>query len=322
MTQATASLPAQDLQAAHQLLARPFTPAAVEFMVIQAKEGKAKIATYLSRTSIEDRLDLVVGSDHWEAVPIPHAECVECRLTLFQTTKASLGQGADPRTQEANGFKRAARSFGVGRYLYTREPVKRTTGDGDLQVKLFGKTAWIPPRLVEELRREYEAYLAEAVIPVFGAPLDDLTPRPAGDAPDGTGSAIDRQPAAAEVPSNGRRNGGGRPQAVQTNGNGGPPADPSVRDRLHRAIEAGGFSRDAISNISELLYGERIVDRLASAQMTDLIDVVEVAKEGDFTDETFGGLASRGLEQADLGEARQEFVAYVFRRANRQAAQK
>src|SRR3954453_14073816 len=161
MTQTTVSTPVGDLRAARELLGRPFMPAAAEFMVISAKEGdsKAVIATYLSRTSIEDRLDFVVGADNWEAVPAPDAECVKCELTIFGTMKASLGQGADRRAQEANAFKRAAKSFGVGRYLYTRGRIFKPIGQGPTQVHVGKRSSFIPDDLVAQLRKEYGQYL-------------------------------------------------------------------------------------------------------------------------------------------------------------------
>jgi hypothetical protein len=346
MTQTQDVMPVQDLRAAHELLARPFMPAAAEFMVISAKQGnpRAAIATYLSRTSIEDRLDLVVGSDNWEAVPIPHAECVGCQLTIFGTTKASLGQGSDRRAQEANAFKRAARSFGVGRYLYTRPRIWKPIGDGSMAVRLSKGGAWIPSDLEHQLRKEYAQYLREAAIPDFGAPIDHKaangaarqtpasppsSPSPtasngngSGAAPNGTGNGapapLNGNGNGSQANGNGAQNAGGKPEAMVTNGNGSVPADPQVRDRLQEAIEKGGFGREAVGNVAELLYGEGVFDRLATPQMGDLIDAIDLAREGQFTDETLGGLAGRGLEQPDRPDARKEFIAYVARVAKRQ----
>ncbi len=323
MNPTTVTAPAEDLRTARELLGRPFMPAAAAFRVISAKEGspRAGIATYLSRTSIEDRLDFVVGADHWEAVPVPEAECVKCELTIFGTMKASLGQGSDRWSQEANAFKRAAKAFGVGRYLYTLGPIWKPIGEGSMQVRVSKRSSFIPDDLVVQLRKEYAQYLREVAIPRFGSPLDHEAARPLGN-----GGAVET--ATSPAPNhngngngNGARNGGGKPEAVAPNGNGGAPVDPETRDRLRTAIEAGHFGGDAVSNVAELLYGERITDRLAAPQVSDLIEAITLATEGAFTDETLGGLASRGLEQPDREDARQEFIAYVLRVAKRQQVQ-
>lgn len=322
MTQTMVSAPVGDLRAARELLGRPFMPAAAEFMVISAKEGdsRAAIATYLSRTSIEDRLDFVVGADNWEAVPVPEAECVKCELTIFGTTKASLGQGSDRRAQEANAFKRAAKAFGVGRYLYTRGRILKPIGQSSMHVRVGKRSSYIPDDLVAQLRKEYGQYLRQIAIPQFGWPLDHQPGARGGDGGSQTGA-----PAAGQAPpptsngnGTGHRNGGGRPEAIVPNGSGEGPADPGGRDRLREAIDAGHFGGDAVANVAELLYGERITDRLGATQVSDLIEAITLATEGQFTDETLGGLASRGLEQADRADARKEFIAYLLRVANRQ----
>lgn len=336
MTQTSVSTPVDDLRAARELLGRPFMPAAAEFMVISAKEGdsRAAIATYLSRTSIEDRLDFVVGADNWEAVPVPEAECVKCELTIFGTTKASLGQGSDRRAQEANAFKRAAKAFGVGRYLYTRGRILKPIGQSSMHVRVGKRSSYIPDDLVVQLRKEYGQYLRQIAIPQFGWPLDHKpgerpedggsqaavstgTPPPPPP-PTSNGNGNGNGNANANGNGNSHRNGGGRPEAVAPNGNGEGPADPGARDRLREAIEAGQFGGDAVANVAELLYGERITDRLGAAQVSDLIEAITLATEGQFTDETLGGLASRGLEQPDRADARKEFIAYVLRVAERQ----
>jgi hypothetical protein len=321
MTSTMVSAPVGDLRAARELLGRPFLPAAAEFLVISAKEGGslASIATYLSRTSIEDRLDCVVGAENWEAVPIPEAECVKCELTIFGTTKASLGQGSDRRAQEANAFKRAAKAFGVGRYLYTRAAIRKPIGSGSMQVTVRGRSAYIPDDLVAQLRKEYGEYLRQVAIPRFGCPLDHRGGEVTGtsDGPVPSPAPADTTGNTADMAGSATRNGGGRPEAMATNGHGDGPVAPEVRERLRTAIEAGHFGGDAVSNVSQLLYGERITDRLAAAQMRDLVDAITLASEGGFTDETLGGLAARGLQQPDPAEARKEFLAYLYRVAQR-----
>jgi hypothetical protein len=305
--------PAADLRAAKELLERPFTAAAVEFVVVAASEksDRATIAAYVSRTSVEDRLDCAVGPENWEDEHIPHEDCVNCRLTLFKTTRSSFGQGSSRRAQEANALKRAAKSFGVGRYLYKRGPIYRKIGNGRDQVRRRGRSGWIPPELEAELREEYQRYLVDVVIPVYGEPIDH-----------GDRVGASASPTKASSDSNGRtrspaRNGGGRPIALPQRGNGDAPAHPSVKGKLKAEIEAGGFSGDTVANLAELLYRERISDRLSETQLADLTGALQSANAGAVSEATLGGLAERGLRQPDRGEAAKGLLAYLLAQAQR-----
>ncbi len=239
MTQRNGTGPAGSLREAKGLLERPFMPAAAEFVVVSAKEDNqnATIATYLSRTSVEDRLDYAVGPENWQAEYVPHPECVECRLTVFETTKASFGQGSDRWAQEANAFKRAARCFGVGRYLYKRKLTYKPIGNGPNEVHIRGRSSFVPAKLEAELREEYRRYLSEVAIPAYGDPIDHQ------DASGAVGDGGDRGvtgPEVGEGPQGAAsRNGGGRPVAVAPQGTGGPPAHPEVRGRLRGRLQLG-----------------------------------------------------------------------------------
>jgi len=305
--------PAVDLRAAKELLERPFTAAAVEFVVVAApeKSDRATIAAYVSRTSVEDRLDCAVGPENWEDEHIPHEDCVNCRLTLFRTTRSSFGQGSSRRAQEANALKRAAKSFGVGRYLYKRGPIHRKIGSGRNQVRRRGRSGWIPPELEAELREEYQRYLVEEVIPVYGEPVDH------GDRAAGPASMPKAASNSGQRTTGSPSNGGGHPIALPPRGDGGAPAHPSVKGRLKAEIETGGFSGDTIANLAELLYRERVSDRLSETQLGDLTGALQSANAGEVSEATLGGLAERGLRQPDRGEAVKGLLSYLLAQAQR-----
>ena len=111
-------------------LLRPFAAEAVEFMA-QATFGgspqrpsRALVVPYLQKVAVTERLDRVVGPAGWQATyTAVDADSVLCRLELCGLVRESHGQGRDRWSQEANAFKRAAREFGLGRYLTKMSPV-------------------------------------------------------------------------------------------------------------------------------------------------------------------------------------------------------
>lgn len=85
---------------------------------------------YITARTAMNRLDAVLGPEHWwdEYVPLEHS--VLCKLTIrlpdgSTLTKADAGgyagmsdQGDDDKSGYSDAFKRAAVKFGVARYLY------------------------------------------------------------------------------------------------------------------------------------------------------------------------------------------------------------
>ena len=77
-----------------------------------------------------NRLDNILGPDHWWDEYVPGANSVLCRLTIrlpdgSLLTKSDAGgyagmadSGDDDKSGYSDSFKRAAVKFGVGRYLY------------------------------------------------------------------------------------------------------------------------------------------------------------------------------------------------------------
>jgi len=97
-------------------------------------EVGGRTLTYVNAQTVEERLDRVVGAANWSATyevlnwtPV----VVECRLTVQEgngepITKRNIGEaaGEDEAAKAAysDAFKRAARAFGIGRYLGMKEP--------------------------------------------------------------------------------------------------------------------------------------------------------------------------------------------------------
>lgn len=79
---------------------------------------------YVNAAQVEARLDEVVGPDNWSAeykvlswTPL----AVECRLTINEMTKSNVGEADEEdeavKAAYSDAFKRAARAFGIARYL-------------------------------------------------------------------------------------------------------------------------------------------------------------------------------------------------------------
>ena len=106
-------------------LARPF----------QGAEAKARTQAgrqfhYSTARTAMNRLDEVLGPEHWWDEYVPQEHSVLCRLTIRlpsgeTLTKADAGgyagmsdEGDDDKSGYSDAFKRAAVKFGVARYLY------------------------------------------------------------------------------------------------------------------------------------------------------------------------------------------------------------
>ncbi len=116
-------------------LKAPFTADAIEWRVGQAGtygEGKiwAKVLAYLTSRAVMDRLDDVVGPQNWKAeyFPAPHdpkGESLLCTLSLRiagewigKTDGASASEIEGTKGGISDSLKRAAVTWGIGRYLY------------------------------------------------------------------------------------------------------------------------------------------------------------------------------------------------------------
>jgi len=106
-------------------LAAPFDPDEVK---VRSQAGRQ--LHYVTARTVMNRLDEILGPENWwdDFVPLEHS--VICRLTIrlpdgAVLTKSDAGgyagmadPGDDDKSGFADGFKRAAVKFGVGRYLY------------------------------------------------------------------------------------------------------------------------------------------------------------------------------------------------------------
>ena len=164
-------LPARSLAEAHQALAVPFPGACIGYLPnrLGANSQWAAVFPYVDVTAIQDRLDLVVGPDHWtHELSAIDGVTLGCRLRLYDVAHSEIGQGTDRWSQSANAFKRCARHFGVGRYLTQLPPLGLKLGEG-IPVNPKGRP-YVTDQLLEILRRQYEEQM-RAASDRFGAIL-------------------------------------------------------------------------------------------------------------------------------------------------------
>lgn len=117
-------------QSVQKQLARPFAVQDVKFKPQMVKGNRCLAMAYVDARVVEDRLDEVVGIDHWEdEYTVLNDGSVVCRLRVKfgdeWITKSDVGSpseqpDAHDRTKAAfsDALKRAAVKFGIGRYLY------------------------------------------------------------------------------------------------------------------------------------------------------------------------------------------------------------
>ena len=142
-------------------LAAPFAPDEVEWRLQQAGEKNGRIwcrtLPYLTSRSVMDRLDLVVGPGYWKTDLRESERGMLCGLSLkIDGEWVTKWDGSDFTDIEpfkggvSGALKRAAVSWGIGRYLYSLE---ESFGEVSDNGSFFGKTPdgkpfrWNPPRL-------------------------------------------------------------------------------------------------------------------------------------------------------------------------------
>jgi len=106
-------------------LAAPFESHEVK---IRSQTGRQ--LHYITARTVMNRLDNVLGPEHWWDEYVPSENSVLCRLTIrlpdgSTLTKSDAGgyagmadSGDDDKSGYSDAFKRAAVKFGVARYLY------------------------------------------------------------------------------------------------------------------------------------------------------------------------------------------------------------
>ena len=150
------------------------------------KDGTGALAlAYADPRVYMERLDTVVGPEHWSVEFAPWGEHkLICRLTIFGIVKCSTGE-ADPKDKnagtvaEAQAFKRACVAFGLGRYLYDLAQVW-ARGTGDSKNFKFEN----PARIVEEMRHKYDlAHAKTKPAPAVRALTPPVEPTPSASRP-------------------------------------------------------------------------------------------------------------------------------------------
>jgi len=113
-----------------QLLSEPFDPKEVKFKPQSVKGNRALALAYVDSRAIQDRLDSVLGIEHWmDEYEILPAGSVVCRLRLKfpdgWIAKSDVGSPSEQpdagdrlKAAFSDALKRTAVKFGIGRYLY------------------------------------------------------------------------------------------------------------------------------------------------------------------------------------------------------------
>jgi hypothetical protein len=117
---------AKELQQVLDELRKPFHPSHVTWKPGAVKGERALALAYADLRAYMNRLDEVCGSD-WAVAYEPWGEDrIICRLTILGVTRSSTGETTNESERseiggtvaEAQAFKRACATFGLGRYLY------------------------------------------------------------------------------------------------------------------------------------------------------------------------------------------------------------
>jgi len=310
---------ARSLAEAEALLRRPFVAGAIEFLCLgsypKQNPTTALVAPYLRRQAVEKRLDHVVGAENWtvsyrEAAGTGEG-AVLCTLAVFGTPKQSYGQGSTRWAQEANAFKRAARCFGIGRYLAEMQVAHVAIGTAAHEVRRSGRTLEVPGALAKRLRSGYEARIRSTYVAHYGAPLDHHDePASAGDEGEVASGTVSEASEETEAPA------GAGMQAISggPSEGGEPGASPEAREALRGTVSDGGYQPDTVAALAELLFAERQVERLSEAQVRDLRTMVEAARVGGIAQRTLAGQLTKALGSEDRPAARAKLGAWVLGR--------
>jgi hypothetical protein len=159
------AFPLSSLAEARAYLAAPFPGACIGFLPNRLGKNSqwAALFAYVDVTSLQDRLDLVVGPEHWSHdVSVLDADTLAVRLTVCGVSHTEVGQGADRWSQSANALKRCGRHFGIGRYLaqMPQQRMKIGNGPGEIPVTQAGKP-YVSDKLLAALRARYEKLMGQ-----------------------------------------------------------------------------------------------------------------------------------------------------------------
>lgn len=108
-------------------LRKPFHPDKVEWRVGQTNSDDTVCMplAYITARHVMNRLDNVVGPEHWKDDIEPLGDAYLCRLSIKHDgewiTKVDVAEGTNIESVKggaSDAFKRSAVKFGIGRYLY------------------------------------------------------------------------------------------------------------------------------------------------------------------------------------------------------------
>jgi hypothetical protein len=120
-------------------LAAPFNPNDVHWRIgSKGRDNTASALAYIDARNVMDRLDEVVGPENWQRRHSIHGDFILCEVGIkIDGEWVWKADGAEETRIEAqkgglsDAFKRAAVSWGVGRYLYGLDtPWVKLTQDG------------------------------------------------------------------------------------------------------------------------------------------------------------------------------------------------
>lgn len=169
---------------AERLLA-PFPAEDIEWRIQSSGKAHngfwARVIPYIQARAVQGRLDEVVGISGWKSRYRVHAEGILCALSLRMDGEwIAKEDGAEMTDIEAfkgglsSALKRAASSWGIGRYLYDLQIEYATICDKQAKGAQWGQTKdkfeffWLPPKLPawalpENSRQANDASLKESL---------------------------------------------------------------------------------------------------------------------------------------------------------------
>jgi len=312
---------------AFALLGRPFAPEAVRFMATGSynRDGRklALVVPFVSRSAVEERLDHAFGPAGWSVAYEAEGEAALCTLRICGIAKQSFGEGSSPWSREANAFKRAARCFGVGRYLTLWKTAHIEVGAGSGQVRQRGKSLIVPESLEETLREAYAERLRRSFVERFGSPIDHFA---------GAGVPADEGERREAAAANGAE-GPPRPEA-QSGGamvaeSSGPGADrgvaPAAPERLaglRSAAADAGYDEETVVAIASVLCRERYLDRLSEPQLELVGRAVEAGRTASVTEQGMRQRCANGRRAISERPDEADEIRTTFARRLAEAARK
>lgn len=148
-------------------LSQPFHPAHITWKpgALTKEKNRALALAYADLRAYQNRLDEVCGLG-WSVTYRPWGDRIICELTIVGVTRSSTGE-PDSQSEkseiggtatEAQAFKRACSTFGLGRYLYNLPSV---WAEYDAERKQFSEAG--KARLNEIVVQHYRRHMAAAL---------------------------------------------------------------------------------------------------------------------------------------------------------------